>query len=153
MDLKGNSTVGGKRIATLDDIMKLEAMISNSGGGGSGGGGSGDGWNPGEDGLPTYKIEIWSSGGDRFRNGQIDTWLEARVYRGIRDVTELITNMSEYKFSWQRLSGNESADLVWGNTRLPNHKQHITKEDVPADRCTFRCKLIDIATNTVVLQS
>ena len=154
MDLKGNSTVGGKRIATIDDIMKLEAMIASSGGIGGGGGGTpGGDWIPGEEGLPTYKIEIWSSAGDRFRNGKIDTWLEARVYRGARDVTDLVIDRPEYRFSWLRLSGNDAADLAWANNRLANHKQHITKADVPADRCTFRCRLVDITTNTVVLQS
>lgn len=154
MDLRGGSTVGGKRIATMDDIMKLEAMIFNSGGGSGGSGDSGSGGiTPGEEGLPTYKLEILSSAGDRFRNGKIDTWLEARIYRGARDVTELVLNQTEYKFYWQRLSGNETADLIWENNRLSNYKQHITKADIPADKCTFRCKLVDTATNTVVLQS
>lgn len=149
MDLRGNSTVGGKRIATIDDIKKLEAIIESSGGIGGGGGN----WNPEEEGLPTYKLEVWSSNGDRFRNGKIDTWLEAMVYRGARDVTDLIKSNSNYRFSWERLSGNEAADSLWANNRLPNNKQHITKSDVPTDRCTFRCKLIDITTNTIVLQS
>ena len=144
MDLKGNSTVGGKRIATIDDIRKLEAVIGSS---------SGGNWDPDEEGIPVYKIEVWSSNGDRFRNGKIDTWLEAMVYRGARDVTDLIKSNSNYRFSWERLSGNEAADTVWANNRLPNNKQHITKSDVPTDRCTFRCKLIDITTNTIVLQS
>ena len=122
-------------------------MIFNSGGS------SGGDFIPGEEGLPTYKLEILSSGGDRFRNGKIDTWLEARIYRGARDVTELVLEKTEYKFYWQRLSGNDSADLLWENGRLSSYKQHITKADVPADRCTFRCKLVDTTTNTIVLQS
>lgn len=148
MDLKGNSTVGGRRIATVDDIMRLEEKISSSGGGTAGGD-----WIPGEEGLPTYKIEIWSSDGERFRNGKIDTWLEARVYRGARDVTDLVIARHEYIFSWIRLSGNEAADTLWANGRLNNHKQHITKEDVPGSKCTFRCRLMDITTNTIILQS
>ena len=153
MDLRGGSTVGGKRIATIDDILKLESIIIDSNPGGGTGGSAGGDWIPGEEGLPTYKLEVWSSGGDRFRNGKINTWLEARVYRGARDDTGIVLNMQEYKFVWERLSGNETADLVWANNRLSNYKQHITKEDVPADRCTFRCKLVDTVTNTVILQS
>lgn len=143
MELRGNSTVGGKRIATIDDVKKLEAMIFGAGGDVS----------SGEEGFPIYKLEILSSSGDRFRNGKIDTWLEARIYRGARDVTELVIEKSEYKFYWQRLSGNDTADLVWENNRLSNYRQHITKADVPSDRCTFRCKLVDTITNTIVLQS
>lgn len=149
MELKNGSTVGGKRIATIDDLILLEERIFAGGGGGSGsGGGSG-----GEDLGSLYKVEIISDRGNVFRNGVIDTWLECRVYRGSRDVTDLVINDLNYIFSWERNSNNPPADEVWKNNRLSSYRQHITKADVPTNPCVFKCSLVDKTTSTIILST
>ena len=138
MDLRNGSTMGGRKIATLDDIISLEERLF--------------GGNSGED-IPIYKLEIFSSKGNMFRNGRIDTWLEARVYRGARDVTDLIKEQSDLIFSWGRNSDNPPADQTWANGRLNSYRQHITKVDVPIGECMFFCRLIDQETQKTLLQS
>ena len=138
MDLRNGSTMGGRKIATLDDIISLEERLF--------------GGNSGED-IPIYKLEIFSSRGNIFRNGRIDTWLEARVYRGARDVTDLIKEQDNLLFSWGRNTDNPPADQTWANGRLNSYRQHITKADVPVEECMFFCKLIDQETQKILLQS
>lgn len=138
MDLRNGSTMGGRKIATLDDIISLEERLF--------------GGNSGED-IPIYKLEIFSSRGNIFRNGRIDTWLEARVYRGARDVTDLIKEQGNLLFSWGRNTDNPPADQTWANGRLNSYRQHITKADVPVEECMFFCKLIDQETQKILLQS
>lgn len=138
MDLRNGSTMGGRKIATLDDIISLEERLF--------------GGNSGED-IPIYKLEIFSSRGNIFRNGRIDTWLEARVYRGARDVTDLIKEQGNLIFSWGRNTDNPPADQTWANGRLNSYRQHITKADVPVEECMFFCKLIDQETQKILLQS
>lgn len=101
MDLRKNSTVGGKRIATIDDLLKLEAIINAGGGGGGGGGGGTD---PGEV-EQYYKLEVMSTAGTTARNGVIKTKLYGKIYRGTRDVTDIVVSSGNYSFFWERYTG------------------------------------------------
>ena len=127
MDLRKNSTVGGKRIATIDDLLKLEAIVNA--GGGSGGGGSGGGTDPG-DVEQYYKLEVMSTAGTTARNGVIKTKLYGKVYRGTRDVTDVIVSSGNYSFFWERYTGDtdydKAQDLIWANNRFEGIEQRIT---------------------------
>ena len=131
MDLRKNSTVWGKRIATIDDLLKLEAIVNA--GGGSGGGGSGGGTDPG-DVEQYYKLEVMSTAGTTARNGVIKTKLYGKVYRGTRDVTDVIVSSGNYSFFWERYTGDtdydKAQDLIWANNRFEGIEQRITGEDI-----------------------
>ncbi|MFB6649228.1 phage tail protein [Bacillus toyonensis] len=84
-----------------------------------------------------YKVEIRSSNGTTFKNGQISTELEARVYHGATDVT----NTTGFMYKWTR----KSADLLGDNTWNKAHenagkKVTITNLDVNI-RATFACEI------------
>lgn len=156
MDLRKNSTVGGKRIATIDDLLKLEAIVSA--GGGSGGGGSGGGGtDPGEV-EQYYKLEVMSTAGTTARNGIIKTKLYGKIYRGTRDVTDIVVSSGNYSFFWERYTGDsdydKAQDLVWANNRFEGIEQRITGDDIAKNKSTaFFCSMYDKETSTMVLTS
>ncbi|PFY26459.1 hypothetical protein COL54_35205, partial [Bacillus toyonensis] len=53
-----------------------------------------------------YKVEIRSTNGTTFKNGQISTELEARVYHGATDVT----NTTDFMYKWTRKSVDSIGD-------------------------------------------
>ena len=68
-----------------------------------------------------YKVEIISSNGNVFKNGQIFSTLEARVYHGANDVTATI---DANRFRWTRVSDDESGDASWNSAHFSGTK-HI----------------------------
>lgn len=156
MDLKKGSTIGGKRIATIDDLLKLEAIVDS--GGGSGSGGSGEGGGSGETTEPTYKLEVLSTAGTVARNGTIRTTLYGRVYRSGRDVTDVIVSSGKYAFYWERYTGDldydKAQDLLWANNRFEGIEQRITGDDIAKNKSTaFFCSMYDKETNVLILSS
>lgn len=151
MDLRKDSTVGGKRIATLDDILKLENII------GTGTGGGGTPSTP-EEVKQYYKLEVLSSAGTMARNGVINTKLYAKVYRGVKDVTDIVLSSGEYNFYWERYTGdtdyNKAQDLLWANNRFEGIEQKITGDDIEKGGNTaFFCSMYDKETQTMILTS
>lgn len=87
-----------------------------------------------------YKVEIISSQGLIFKNGQVQTTLEARVYHGAKDVTDTI---DANRFRWTKESSNPEEDLKWNNAHFGGTK---TITVTPADiyvRATFNCDILD----------
>lgn len=62
------------------------------------------------DGEDAYRVEISSSSGDNFINGDITSTLTARVYKGSREIT---TALPPSFFSWTRTSHDPTSDNVW----------------------------------------
>ena len=90
------------------------------------------------DGLDTYRVEINSLNGDTFKNGIIDTWLYATVYKGDKDVT---SEIEERRFEWTRMSMDEEQDKLWNDRYYGGRKEiKITHEDV-YKRATFTCSI------------
>ena len=86
-----------------------------------------------------YKVEIISSNGNVFKNGQIFSTLEARVYHGVNDVTATI---DANRFRWTRVSDDESGDAAWNSAHFSGTKSvSITPSDVPI-RATFQCSIL-----------
>jgi hypothetical protein len=86
-----------------------------------------------------YKVEIISSNGNVFKNGQIFSTLEARVYHGANDVTATI---DANRFRWTRVSDDESGDASWNSAHFSGTKSvSITPSDVPI-RATFQCSIL-----------
>lgn len=157
MDLKKGSTVGGKRIATIDDLLKLEEIVGSGGGGGSGGSGGSGGTGEGTV-EQYYKLEVLSTAGTVARNGIINTKLYGKVYRGTKDVTDAIVSSGKYAFYWERYTGDldydKAQDLLWANNRFEGIEQRITGDDIAKNKSTaFFCSMYDKETNTMVLTS
>lgn len=88
----------------------------------------------------TYKVDIISSNGGVFKNGQISTTLMARVYHGAEDVTDTI---DANRFRWTRVSSDTEGDVAWNTSHYGGMKQiTVTQIDVFA-RATFNCEILD----------
>lgn len=154
MDLRRDTTIGGKRIPTYDDFLRLEAIVGS--GGGSGGGGS---YDPaeGED-VSMYKLEIMSTYGTKAINGVFNSTFSCKIYRFTRDVTDTILASGEYQFLWERHSGDseydKAQDTIWKNNRTEGSVQEITSEDiVPGRPNNFICSMYSITSGNMVLSS
>ncbi len=88
----------------------------------------------------THKVEIFSSGGLVFKNGQITTTLIARVYKGKEDVTDLID--ANY-FRWTRISDDTEGDEAWNATHYSGMKQVVITQDDVFVRATFNCTILN----------
>lgn len=86
-----------------------------------------------------YKTEVLSTQGNAFKNGIIDTWLYAVVYKGTKDVT---ADIDANRFRWTRTSSDTNADIAWNNKYFGGAKEiKITIEDV-YHRATFTCDIL-----------
>jgi phage minor structural protein len=86
-----------------------------------------------------YKVEIFSTNGSVFKNGQINTVLQARVYQGTEDVTDQI---DASRFIWTRISSDPAGDTAWNNAHSTGTKSiTVTSADVNA-RATFNCAIL-----------
>lgn len=88
----------------------------------------------------TYKVEIISTNGSIFKNGNICTTLQAKVYKGASEVTNSI---NADKFRWKRTSSDTEGDIAWNTSHQTGTKElAITKEDVQL-RATFTCEILE----------
>jgi phage minor structural protein len=88
-----------------------------------------------------YKIEIISSNGLVFKNDQIQTTLEARVYHGSVDVTNSI-NASRFK--WSRVSADTEGDIAWNIEHAGGTKSVVVTGDDVHVRATFNVELLEM---------
>lgn len=87
-----------------------------------------------------YEIMIFSTKGDIFKNGIIDTTLTAYVRQGNRDVSAKFTDS---QFIWSRSSDDTAGDIEWNRAHVGGSRSvHITTADVLA-KATFNCELVD----------
>ena len=87
-----------------------------------------------------YKVEIISSNGVIFKNGQINTVLNAKVYRGTQDITNTIPAT---RFKWTRISNDPVADEAWNTAHSTGTKSiTITSNDV-ISKSTFQVNILD----------
>ena len=87
----------------------------------------------------TYKIEIFSTNGNAFRNDIIDTTLIAIVYKGKEDIT---ASLPQSAFRWKRVSDNAAGDAVWNQIHETFYSNIlvITGDDVDG-RAVFNCQV------------
>lgn len=85
-----------------------------------------------------WKVEIISSNGLIFKNNVIDTVLSARVYKGKKDMTDIL---DASKFIWRRTSTNKERDAKWNDLEGIGVKEIVvTREDIN-QRATFSCEI------------
>lgn len=87
-----------------------------------------------------YKVDIVSTNGAIFKNGQVTTDLIAKLYHGGTDITNTI---SASRFIWTRVSTDSAGDTTWNNAHSTGTKQiSITSSDVNS-RATFICEILE----------
>ncbi len=88
-----------------------------------------------------YDVEIISSNGSIFKNGQISTILLAIVRKGATDITDTI---DANRFRWTRKSEDTEGDSAWNTSHFGGTKEIVvTKEDVNI-KATFNCEILDM---------
>lgn len=86
----------------------------------------------------SYKVEIHSSNGLIFKEGNIQTVLTAKVYIGANDIT---SSLNASQFRWKRTSDDTAGDVAWNTEHYGGTKSIVvTGEDVRV-RATFSCEL------------
>ena len=83
-----------------------------------------------------YKVDIISTNGNVFTNGNVHTELIAKVYKGYKEITD---QLDISKFQWTKILVDGTIDENWNNTH-GRHKKSIvvTKQDV-YQKSTFTC--------------
>lgn len=84
-----------------------------------------------------YDLEIYSSQGNVFKNGNIQTELSVRVLSWDVDVSDLLDTS---RFSWQRISKDEEADSTWNKQHEKQKKITISSADLNVS-AIFYCLL------------
>jgi phage minor structural protein len=85
-----------------------------------------------------YKVEIDSTNGDTFLNGNVDTFLVASVYKGKDNITDTLPAIS---FEWKKTDKDGIEDIGWNNAVKGAGKSvAITKDDVNS-KATFACEV------------
>lgn len=92
----------------------------------------------GPKGEDAYRVEVLSRNGNTFKNGVVDTWLYAVVYKGDDDITD---ELDISRFRWERVSEDSASDTLWNQKYFGGTKEiRITTEDV-YKRATFTCSI------------
>lgn len=85
-----------------------------------------------------YKVELSSSNGNVFTNNQIATTLTARVWHGVKEVTDIFPVEG---YVWRRVSDDAMADTIWEESRVGVGNM-ITLTDTDVNhRATFFCDI------------
>lgn len=122
--LSGIATPDGSTPASKQDLEEIELTPGPQG----------------EKGEDAYRTEILSTQGSTFKNGVVDTWIYAVVYKGSRDVT---SEIDANRFRWTRISANPEGDAKWNAKYFSGVKEiKITIEDV-YQRATFNCEILE----------
>jgi hypothetical protein len=86
-------------------------------------------------------IEILSSNGSMFRNGEIQTTLSGKVFIGQKDVTDEF--FGKYDFLWKKYNKDGIPDEAWNNAHITSSKQlTLTNDDVDR-RAVFDLEIHD----------
>ena len=85
-----------------------------------------------------YKIEFHSSNGLTFKNGQINTVITAKVYRGKDDITSTVPISG---FVWRKRDKDGNLDEAWNNAHVNVGRQiTIDRNDID-QKATFECDI------------
>lgn len=85
-----------------------------------------------------YRVQLYSTNGDKFNNGRIDTTVYVVVYKGTDNITDTLPDSS---FIWRKTNSNGVDDVAWNNAHRGVGKQiKITSDDVHK-KATFWCDI------------
>lgn len=87
-----------------------------------------------------YEMLIYSSQGDIFKNGIIDTMLTAYIRQGNKDVSN---KFNDNQYVWSRASADPDGDIAWNRAHITGSRSiRVTTQDVQS-KATFTCNLLD----------
>lgn len=75
-----------------------------------------------------YTVSIDSSNGLVFKNGDIESVLTVKVWKGNEDITDQFTDT---QFCWTRVSKDSQGDILWNATHKYTKTVTITEKDIP----------------------
>jgi Prophage endopeptidase tail len=85
-----------------------------------------------------YSTRLFSTNGDKFTNGRIDTIIYVEVYRGKENITDTLPASA---FVWRKTNEDGTLDTAWANAHVGIGKSiHIDKDDVNR-KATFWCDI------------
>ena len=87
-----------------------------------------------------YEVMIYSSQGDIFKNGIINTTLTAYVIQGNKDVSN---QFNDNQFVWSRTSDDPNQDIIWNRQHISGTRSVVITSDDVEGKATFNCELID----------
>ena len=90
------------------------------------------------DGESPYQVNIYSLSGNNFINGNIETILQARIFRGSTDITDTLPHNA---FSWLRVSSNHDTDIIWNEQHQSIGPQLAIDKDDVYRKATFNCEI------------
>ena len=90
------------------------------------------------DGEDAYSVQIYSSNGSNFINGDIATMLRAKVFKGAKDITDTLAGNA---FNWFRVSDNPEGDAVWSQQHEGAGKSVVISDEDVYRRATFECEV------------
>lgn len=90
------------------------------------------------DGEDAYSVQIYSSNGSNFINGDIATMLRAKVFKGAKDITD---TLADNAFNWFRVSNNPEGDAVWSQQHEGAGKSVVISDEDVYRRATFECEV------------
>lgn len=95
----------------------------------------------------SFRVEIISSNGSIFKNGNISTTLRAVLYNWDKDVT---ADYDAGRFRWTRVTADTESDELWNQSHFGGSKEiTITSDDVKA-RATFYVDVLDEQGNSMI---
>lgn len=74
-----------------------------------------------------YVIDISSTNGTVFKNGDISTTLSVVVKKSNVDITDQITDT---QVSWERISKDKEGDVIWNNSHKHTKEVVVTSDDI-----------------------
>nr|DAF83288.1 MAG TPA: tail protein [Bacteriophage sp.] len=89
----------------------------------------------------TMEIVVKSSNGLLFKNGVIQTTLNAIVYRGKNDITDLLNSN---QFRWTKTLSDGTPDEDWNNRHAGGTKSIVVTANDIYRRATFNCEIVEI---------
>lgn len=85
-----------------------------------------------------YKTELHSSNGLVFKNGDINTTVTAKVYRGKDDITSTLLASA---FIWKKTNRNGLTDTTWNNAHVGVGNQITISATDVEQKATFWCEI------------
>lgn len=95
----------------------------------------------GEPGKSPYNVVLISSNGLLFKNGVVSTAIQAVVFKGDEDVTDLL---DANQFKWKKTNGDGTPDEAWNALHAGGVKSVTIGTDDVNKRATFSCDIVEI---------
>lgn len=95
----------------------------------------------GEPGKSPYNVVLISSNGLLFKNGVVSTAIQAVVFQGDEDVTDLL---DANQFKWKKTNGDGTPDEAWNALHAGGVKSVTIGTDDVNKRATFSCDIVEI---------